>query len=227
MDIIIGMLREASDPNNADFVSRLIPNVERERILGVRSPDIAELAKKLKGTGDAEAFLSELPHFYLDENNLHAALITLEKDYGRAIELLERFLPYVDNWATSDSISPKVFKKHRGELLPRVYAWIGSGRTYSVRYGVFTLMNHFLEEDFSPEYPELVIRIESDEYYINMMRAWYFATALAKRYEDILPYFKSRRLDVWTHNKAIQKAIESRRVKEEQKEELRALRIKK
>ena len=200
--------------------------VDREKIIGVRTPALRKLAKELRKDPDIGEFLQDLPHTFFDENQLHAFIISEIKDYDKCICEIEQFLPYVDNWATSDSISPKVFKKHRGELLPRVYAWIGSGRTYSVRYGVFTLMNHFLEEDFSPEYPELVIRIESDEYYINMMIAWYFATALAKQYDAAIPYIEKGILDRWTHNKTIQKAVESRRVTAERKEYLKTLRKK-
>ena len=170
-------------------------------------------------------FLDDLPHKYFDENQLHAFIISEIKDYGKCMEEVNRFLPYVDNWATCDQMSPKVFRKHRGELIREIKKWIRSDRTYTVRFGTGMLMEHFLEEDFDAAYPDMVADRRSDEYYINMMTAWYFATALAKRYDEILPYIEEQRLDVWTHNKAIQKSVESCRITPEQKEYLKSLKI--
>ena len=214
------------DEKNAAFVARLIPTLERETILGARTPALRKLAKELRGSDAAEAFLRVLPHETFEENGLHAFLLEQIPDFDRCMAETERFLPYVDNWATCDSFSPKVFKKHRPELLEHIRRWLVSERPYTVRFGVGMLMAHFLDEDFMPEALELVSLIESKEYYVNMMRAWFFATALAKQYEATLPYLEEGRLDCWTHNKTIQKAVESYRIGAEQKAKLRALKRK-
>jgi 3-methyladenine DNA glycosylase AlkD len=172
---------------------------------------------------DIGDFLNELPHAFFDENQLHAFIISGMKDYEGCLKEVERFLTYVDNWATCDQLSPKVFRKYKNELLEPIHRWIESGRTYTIRFGVGMLMEHFLDEEFDPEYPEMVAGIRSDEYYVNMMIAWYFATALAKQYEAVLPYIEEHRLDTWTHNKTIQKAIESYRISPERKEYLRSM----
>ena len=212
-----------ADEPFGDFQAKLIPTVERGRMIGVRTPALRSLAKELYGSAEAERFMEELPHEYFEENNLHGFLIALIKDYDRCLAELERFLPYVDNWAVCDQLSPRCFKKRPAGLADRAKEWIASGETYTVRFGVWVLMSHYLDEGFLPEYPELVAGIRSEEYYVNMMAAWYFATALAKRYEAVLPYFEGARLPVWTHNKAIQKAIESYRVSDEHKAYLRTL----
>ena len=176
-------------------------------------------------SGDSASFLAELPHRYFDENQLHAFLMSEMKDFPRCMEEVERFLPYIDNWATCDQLSPKVFRKHRKELLLRIPEWIRSKETYTIRFGIGMLMQHFLDEDFDPAYLELVAALRSEEYYVNMMIAWYFATALAKQYDAALPLMENRQLSDWTHNKAIQKALESFRVTPEHKEVLRSLRV--
>lgn len=214
------------DEKNAAFVARLIPTLERETILGARTPALRKLAKELRGSDAAEAFLRVLPHETFEENGLHAFLLEQIRDYDRCMAETERFLPYVDNWATCDSFSPMVFKKHRPELLEHIRRWLVSERPYTVRFGVGMMMAHFLDEDFMPEALELVSLIESEEYYVNMMRAWFFATALAKQYEATLPYLEEGRLDCWTHSKTIQKAVESYRIGAEQKAKLRALKRK-
>ena len=214
------------DEKNAAFVARLIPTLERETILGARTPALRKLAKELRCSDAAEAFLRVLPHETFEENGLHAFLLEQIRDFDRCMAETERFLPYVDNWATCDSFSPKVFKKHRPELLEHIRRWLVSEWPYTVRFGVGMLMAHFLDEDFMPEALELVSLIESEEYYVNMMRAWFFATALAKQYEATLPYLEEGRLDCWTHNKTIQKAVESYRIGAEQKAKLRALKRK-
>ena len=173
--------------------------------------------------GNISPFLEALPHRYFDENQLHAFLLSELKDYGRCLEEVCRFLPYIDNWATCDQLSPKVFARHRGELIEEIRKWIRSGQTYTVRFGIGMLMQHFLDDGFDPVYPEMTVSIRSDEYYVNMMIAWYFATALAKQYEAVLPFLEEKRLAPWTHNKAIQKALESYRIKPEQKAYLRSL----
>ncbi|MBO4832232.1 MAG: DNA alkylation repair protein [Oscillospiraceae bacterium] len=218
-------LLRMQDEKYRDFQIKLIPTAAPESVIGVRTPDLRKLAKQMSKREDVAVFLNDLPHRYFDENQLHAFIVSEIKDYGQCIAETERFLPYVDNWATCDQMSPKVFGKHRKELLERIGKWIRSGETYTVRFGIGMLMEHFLDGDYDPGYPEMVAGIRSGEYYVNMMTAWYFATALAKQYETVIPFIEERRLDTWTHNKAIQKALESCRVTPERKEHLRSLRI--
>lgn len=227
-------LREMRDPKYAEFQAKLTPGIDPDRFIGVRTPQLRAFAKELvKGRSQDisaelfDTFLSELPHKYFDEDQLHAFIISENKDFDSCMEMTEKFLPYVNNWATCDQMSPKVFAKHKSELLDHVYRWIGSGETYTVRFGIGMLMEHFLDGDFDVSYMDRVAQIRSDEYYVNMMIAWYFATALAKQYDQALEFIKEHRLDMWTHNKAIQKAIESRRITPEQKEYLRSLKRKK
>ena len=210
-----------------DFQVGLIPGKTVDSMIGVRTPELRKYAKELLKNPDIGDFLSALPHQYFDEDQLHAFIISGMKDFDKCMEELERFLPYVDNWATCDQMSPKIFKKYRGQLFSRIEEWIKSDRTYTVRFAVGMLMEHFLDEDFDPKYPEMVAKLRSEEYYINMMIAWYFATALAKQYDTVIPYIEKKKLDVWTHNKTIQKAIESYRITPGQKEYLRSLKIKK
>lgn len=225
--IIREKLLEMQDESYRDFHARLMPTVDKNLIIGVRVPQLRKFAKELYKSGGCEDFLKALPHKYYEENNVHAFLIEQQKDYGETVRLLDEFLPYVDNWATCDMMSPKIFKKHLPELYEKIPEWLGSDKTYSVRFGIKMLMEFFLGENFTDECASLVCSVRSDEYYINMMIAWYFATALAKNYEDIVPYIEGNRLDVWTHNKAIQKAIESNRITDGQKEYLKSLKIKK
>lgn len=219
-------LFELQDVKYKEFHSGLIPTIDSETIIGVRTPQIRKLARELSKSPEAEAFLKQLPHKYYEENNLHGALIAQMKDYNRVIDELERFLPYIDNWATCDLISPKVFKKHLPQLIERIKIWMDSDRIYTVRFGIGMLMGFYLDDAFKPEYPELVAAVISEEYYVNMMIAWYFATALAKQYTAVVPYLEQNRLEKWTHNKTIQKAIESYRITEEQKAYLRGLKMK-
>lgn len=219
---IIERLNALRDPAYAEFQKKLIPTVAPETIVGVRTPELRKLAKELIRNGEAEAFLNELPHRYFDENQLHAFILSEDKDFERCLSRASAFLPYVDNWATCDQMSPKVFKKHRAELLPVIERWLHDGHVYTVRFAVGMLMEHFLDGDFDPRYLAWVSRVRSGEYYVDMMVAWYFATALAKQYEAAFPYIRDRSLPVWTHNKAIQKAAESYRVPPEHKEALKA-----
>ena len=212
------------DEKNAAFEAKLIPNIPSETILGVRMPQMRKLARELYRAGKAESFLTQVPHEYLEENCLHAFFLEQIREFEACLAAVEAFLPYIDNWATCDSLNPPIFRKHRDELLERVRVWLDSGETYKIRFGVKMLMSHFLEEDFREEYLDLVSVIQSKEYYVNMMRAWYFATALAKQWETTLPLLTERRLDPWTHRKTIQKAVESYRITEEQKALLRSLR---
>lgn len=214
------------DAGYRDFQSGLIPGEEQKQMIGVRTPQLRNLAKQLAGRPGVEVFLNELPHPYFEQMQLHAFLISGIKDFETCIKEVCKFLPYVDNWATCDQMSPKVFKKKKQELLPYIREWIASPLTFTVRFAIGMLMEHFLDADFSLDYPKMVAQVRSEEYYINMMIAWYFATALAKQYEQILPFLTEQKLDVWTHNKTIQKAIESRRISEEQKTYLRSLKIK-
>jgi len=211
------------DTKYRTFQAKLIPTIAPETIIGVRTPELRKLAKELSVRPDIEVFLRELPHELFEENQLHIFIISGMKNFENCLEHTEKFLPFIDNWATCDQLSPKVFKKYKKELLPHIQDWILSGETYKVRFAIGMLMQHFLDEDFDPAYPETVAAIRSDEYYINMMIAWYFATALAKQYDDALPYMEQRHLERWTHNKAIQKSIESYRITPEQKEYLRSL----
>ena len=190
----------------------------------MRTPELRKLAKQLGKDERISEFLNDLPHRYFDENQLHAFLVSDIKDFPKGMAEVNRFLPYVDNWATCDQMSPKVFKKHRPELLEQIKVWLISDHTYTVRFALGMLMQHFLDENFDPAYLEMAASIRSDAYYINMMTAWYFATALAKQYEAALPYLEKERLDKWTHNKTIQKAVESYRITDEQKAYLKELR---
>ena len=210
----------------AAFQARLIPNVAPERVIGVRTPALRKLAKTLRGSGQAEEFLKALPHEFFEENNLHAFLLCEMKDFEACVQAVEDFLPYVDNWATCDQMSPGVFRKNKQALLPHIRRWIASEQCYTRRFGIGMLMSHFLDEDFREEYLRWVSDIHSEEYYVNMMIAWYFATALAKQYEAALPFIENRRLDPWVHNKTIQKALESSRVSDERKIYLKTLKIK-
>ena len=215
------------DVKYRDFQRKLMPTVSPETVIGVRTPELRKLAKALSKEPEIGAYLKLLPHRYYEENNLHGFLLDGIKDYNEAVSAVDAFLPYVDNWATCDLMSPKVFQKHLPELLTKIREWISGTHTYTVRFGIGMLMSYYLDEAFTPEFPEWVAGIHSAEYYINMMIAWYFATALAKQWGAALPYIEQQRLDKWTHNKAIQKAIESYRITEEQKAYLRTLKRKK
>ncbi len=219
-------LFELQDKGYKEFHSKLMPTVEKELVIGVRTPDLRKLAKEISKTEYARKFLEILPHKYYEENNLHAFLIEEIKDYDLCIAEINRFLPFVDNWATCDMMRPKIFKKHLDELLGEIKNWIKSNDVYVVRFGIEMLMCHYLDGAFSPEYPERISLVRSDEYYIRMMVAWYFATALSKRYDDIVPYIENYRLDSDTHNKTIRKAIESYCITDEQKVYLRKFIIK-
>ena len=222
---IVAELFRLQDKKYADMQKKIIPTVDPDRIIGVRTPELREFAKTLYKDTSADLFLAELPHRYFDEDQLHAFVISLEKDFNVCIEKIEEFLPYIDKWATCDQLSPKAFKKEPEKLLPYIRTWIGSNEIYTVRFATGMLMRFFLDEKFDTKYADMVAAIRSEEYYINMMIAWYFATALAKQYTAILPYIEERRLDAWTHNKAIQKSIESYRITPEQKAYLKTLKV--
>ena len=205
------------------FHSRLMPTVDPETIIGVRTPELRKLARGFAREPEAAAFLQTLPHRYYEENNLHGFLIETIKDFDQCIGALDAFLPYVDNWATCDLMSPKVLKQDLPRLLTHIRRWMASGHVYTIRFGMEMLMRYYLDEAFRPEYLDWVAAVHSEEYYVNMMIAWFFAEALAKQYDAALPYLLKHRLDVWTHNKAIQKARESYRITPEQKAYLKTL----
>lgn len=216
-------LQALKEKEYADFQAKLVPTIEPSTILGIRVPKLRALAKSYIRDQEYQVFLDSLPYNYYDENMLHAILISEMKDYDKCINRLEAFLPYVDNWAVCDIMSPKLFKRYKEDLMTRIKVWVSSEETYTIRFGLGMLMTHFLDEDFRPEYLDMASSIRSDEYYVNMMIAWFFATALAKQWEVSLPYIEDKRLDDWIHKKAIQKARESLRISKEKKEYLKGL----
>ena len=217
-------LFDLQDIKYRDFHAKLMPTVNKEKIIGVRIPVLRSFAKEFGKTKEARMFLQVLPHSYYEENNLHGLLLEQIKDYEKCLQELERFLPFIDNWATCDLLAVRTVKKHLDVFIEEVYRWIQSQHTYTIRFGIGMLMRYYLDENFQMEYPEKVMQICSKEYYVNMMRAWYFATALAKQPDAALPWLTEKRLDLWTHNKAIQKAVESRRIPPGMKQLLRGLR---
>lgn len=216
-------LKEKQDKEYREFQSKLVPNIDKSTIIGVRTPDMRAIAKELFNTPEAGKFLKKLPHKYYEENLVHFFLIAMIKDFDECVAEVERFLPYIDCWPVCDQATPGSFKKNHEKLLPLIKKWIDSEHTYTARFGIRMLMNEFLDEDFKAEYPDWVASKKGDEYYLKMMVAWYFATALAKQYDAAIVYFEEHKLESWTHNKAIQKAIESYRVSDEHKEYLRKL----
>lgn len=223
MSVLTERLFALADEGYRQFQTPLLPSVDPARIIGVRTPVLRKLAKELASTAEAEVFLRDLPHAYYEENNLHAFLVEQIKDYDACIAAIDAFLPYVDNWSTCDGWSPKVFKKHPDALLMKIHEWMASDLPYTVRFGMGMLQRYFLDERFDPTYLGWVAAIDREEYYVRMMVAWYFATALAKQYEATLPYIEQGRLPHWTHNKTIQKAVESYRISNEQKVYLKTL----
>ena len=221
-------LFELKDEKYRLFQAKLVPNIPAEKIIGVRAPVLRAYAKKAAKIPEAMLFLQELPHFYYDENNLHGELLLLlyKNDIRQFLAELERFLPYVDNWATCDMLSPKIFKKNLPLVYEKVKGWLKSEKTYTVRFGIVTLLGFFLDDAFKSEMLQLVADVKSDEFYVKMAAAWYFSVALVKQYDAALPYFQNNLLDPWTHNKAIQKALESRRIPAEIKEYLKSLKVK-
>lgn len=208
------------------FHKKLCPTVDEDLIIGIRVPVLRKFATKIFGTKEAEEFMQKLPHKYCEENDLHAFLAEKIKDFDTAVKECERFLPYIDNWATCDSYSPKVFAKNTEKLYPYILKWVKSDKTYTIRFGIEMLMSFYLDDKFSPEHLAVVASVKSEEYYVNMMIAWYFATALTKQYDATVRYIENEKLPKWVHNKAIQKAIESRRISDEIKNYLRTKKIK-
>lgn len=225
MTYIQKRLFELQDKEYAKFQSKLIPTIDKKTIIGVRTPMIRQLAKEIRDTKEAAEFLACLPHKYYDENVLHSVLLCDIKDIDKCIKAVDSFLPYINNWAVCDILSPKVFKKHTDLILDKIKIWTKSKNIYTCRFGIKMLMSLFLDDKFKSEYLEIPAQIKSEEYYINMMRAWFFATALAKQWDETIKYFRSPVLDKWVHNKSIQKAIESYRITPEQKQYLKTLRL--
>ena len=227
-DAITEGLFELKDENYRAFHAKLIPNIPYEQIIGVRTPALRSYAKKVAKLPEAYAFVQKLPHTYYEENNLHGALLSLlyPRDIDAFLEELERFLPYVDNWATCDMLSPKIFKKHLPQVYEKVKGWLRSAHIYTVRFGIVTLLGFYLDDAFEPEMLHLVAEVTLDDYYVKMAVAWYFSIALVKQYDYAVEYIQKQILEPWTHNKAIQKAIESRRIAPEQKDYLRSLKVK-
>lgn len=217
-------LREVRDEAYREFQIRLVPNIPPETIVGVRTPEMRRIAKDVFTSADRDAFLNDLPHRYYEENLIHFFVLSMMKDFDECVRRVEAFLPYVDCWPASDQATPKAFRKNHEKLLPYIQKWIASEHVYTARFGIRMLMNEFLDADFKEEYLSLVAAKQGEDYYLKMMVAWYFATALAKRYDETVPYLEARRLDEWTHRKTIQKAIESFRVTDAHKEYLRSLR---
>ena len=211
------------DISYADFQAKLTPNIPRDLFIGVRVPELRKLSKRIADKPETSKFLKNLPHKYYDENMLHGLLISEIKNYNACIEAVDTFLPYVDNWAVCDIMSPKIFKKNKKALLEKIKEWSLSEKTYTCRFGIEMLMSYFLDDDFKPEYLKIPLSVNSEEYYVKMMIAWFFATALAKQWDATIKYMEDHRLDTWTHNKTIQKARESRRITPKQKEYLKSL----
>lgn len=220
------ILFEHQDREFGDFHARLVPTVPRDQIIGIRSPEYKAVLKQIKDDPVVPKFLAKLPHKWYEENYLHAQLINRMKDYNECIESLERFMPYIDNWAVNDCLNPKCFKKNRADLIGRVNTWMKSDETYTRRCAMKIFMANFLDEDFKQGYLDLPADLRSDEYYVNIMTAWLFAEALTKQWDAAVKYIEDKRLDQWTHNKAIQKACESYRIPDERKEYLRSLKLK-
>ena len=218
-------LFELQDEKYADFQAKLTPGIPRESFIGVRGPQVRTLAKSYYKDLESADFLQELPHQYYDENMLHGLVLSEMKDFEACVKAVDAFLPYVDNWAVCDIMSPKVFRKHKEELLPVIKRWVASDQVYTCRFGIEMLMSHYLDQDYKPEYLEIVAAVRSEEYYVNMMIAWFFATALAKQWDTVIPYIEENRLEPWVHNKTIQKARESYRITPEQKEYLKGLKV--
>lgn len=222
---IIEELLEQQDKEYRDFQRKLIPTVAPDRIIGVRTPVLRKMAKEMARQEDTKDFLETLPHHYFEENQLHALILSEEKNFESCMAGTESFLPYMDNWATCDQMMPKVFKKHTDELLFYIQKWIASDHTYTIRFAIGMLMRFYLDEKFESEYLKMVAAVKSGEYYVRMMVAWYFATALAKQYDAAVMFLEEKRLEPWTHNKTIQKSVESYRIDDEKKAYLRSLKV--
>lgn len=220
------ILFKNTDKKYAEFQCKLIPNIDPNSIIGVRTPVLRKLAKEISKTDGCKDFLNDLPHKYFDENQLHSFIISQEKDFEECIELVEEFLPFINNWATCDQLRPKVFAKHLPEIREKILQWIKSSQTYTIRFGIGMAMTYFLDKNFDAKIMEEISKIRNEEYYVKMMVAWYFATALTKNWENAIKIIETRKLNSWTHNKTIQKARESHRITSKQREYLKSLKTK-
>ncbi len=218
-------LSDLQDKQYRDFHSALMPTVDKEKIIGVRVPDLRKLSKELMKDGTGLEFIKILPHKYYEEDNIHAFIVEQIKDFEICLNETERFLPFIDNWATCDMFSPKVFSKHRDVIYSKSIEWINSDKPYTIRYGIGMLMRYFLDENFNDEILKIVSGIKSEEYYVNMMIAWFFATALAKQYDSAVKYIENQALSLWVHNKTIQKAVESNRISKKTKDYLKTKKL--
>lgn len=229
MNKILDILYRHQDEKYGDFMSKLIPTLPRENIIGIRSPAFKKIPKEVhaEAEDEIEAFLKELPHKYQEENYLHNALISEIKDFDVFMNAFEKYLPYINNWAVSDGLNPQVLQKNHDKLVPYIAKWIKSESSYTNRVAMLFIMKYFLDEDFKAEYLSWAAEIRSDEYYVNMMTAWLFAEALSKQWNEAVRFIQEKKLDAWTHNKAIQKARESHKITDEKKEYLKNLKIKK
>ena len=223
---ILSHLYELQDIKYRNFQSGLIPTIDKEVVIGVRTPELRRLAREMVRDKEADNFIMGLPHKFFEENQLHAFIISQIPDFDMAVQAVDKFLPYIDNWATCDQMSPRIFAKNVDKLLPYIKKWLKSEHVYALRFAVLNLMRYFLDDNFDDKYVRMVLEIKSNDYYVNMMRAWYFATAVAKQYDAVFPIFQNKNLDAWTHNRAIQKAIESYRVSPKHKLELKKLKVK-
>lgn len=220
---VVDKLNKVKSEEYKEFQSKLVPNISKDTILGVKTPEMRDIAKEVFVSKDRDDFLSDLPHKYYEENLIHFFAISMIKDFEECAKRVEEFLPYVDCWPVSDQATPKTFKKNHQRLLPLIKKWISSEHVYTARFGLRMLMNEFLDNDFKEEYLEVAANKRGEDYYLKMMVAWYFATALAKQYDATIKYFEDHKLDDWVHKKAIQKAVESYRVTDEHKEYLKTL----
>ncbi len=208
------------DDKYQKFTSKLLPNIPSEKVIGVKIPVIKKYAKEYNKDEESKLFLKSLPHNFLEENILHGQLISLVKNFDEMVELLDDFLPYVDNWSVCDTIKPNIVKKYPEEYLKYLKKWIKSKEEYRVRFSIVSLLTYYLDDNFTNEINELVLSVKSDKYYINMAIAWYFSYALIKQFDSTIYIFKNKLLDSWTNNKSIQKARESFRISNDKKEEL-------
>lgn len=225
MKEIVDLLFAKQDAQYRTFQASLIPNIDKNLIIGVKTPELKKIAKEIGDAPLGQSFIKTIPHVYFEENQLHAFIISHIKDYQSCLKEIKRFLPYIDNWATCDQLCPKVFSKHKDELIKEIKEWLNSEHLYTKRFAIKMLMNLYLDEDFKKEYLEQVSNIKSEEYYLNMMVAWFFATALVKQYRSAIKYLEEKKLSIWVHNKTIQKAVESYRINEEHKTYLKNLKI--
>lgn len=224
-EVLLKKLVDLQDLKYKSFQEKLIPTIDPNTIIGVRTPELKKIAKEVYLSDYKDSFLGCLPHQYFEENQIHSFIIALEKDYDKCIKLINDFLPYIDNWATCDQATPAALKKRPDDTLKEIKKWFKEDKTYYYRYGIEQLMSFYLNDRFKKEYLEMVAGINSEEYYVKMMQGWFFATALAKQYDDTILYIEKGLLEKDVNNITIKKAIESYRINDSKKEYLRKFRI--